>query len=935
MDCSHCGKKIGESAKFCDHCGKPVAHHDSKAPGTLLTNMRALVGMLIVFSVLFVFVISIDIDRLVKIFLGSMLFFSVGFALMGIITALIKRKFNITSKLVDASILFVLMMVFVAGPAILFIPKLANPSADMQQANIERLSTMSALPASVITIYGKFDLEAEQFVDFSDGKGYYVSVRPVLVKEDSVDVGVPPYFNTESWEVSAAVLSISVRQKKSAGEISSNLIEGFNVNEIPAYSSKPGAVTLEFIDSSVRILKNLKNHASMAENESPGSVDPALFSAVDARIKAYADFRKDVASVVRGTVKSVPFMEMNGVTLSYDKEMLADADKLLGALMYGDQQPAPISGSSIIDVTGDAVEDEFRSYYDPCGREFSRVSDIFSCGAKRMGFDEAIAGSVDVGNRAAGRSGSATLGRALTTVGLINWVGYVAPLTTQALIKDIEITAMRTGKDPRDMIVPFLFYHVTRAGYSAMDIFVPFSGTLLGSLQTLVIGTPDVQFNGILMTPETVDRMLRVPTRDEGRTPDQTGLDMIICDVCPTKLETTSPTPDWAVFVGVEGEGRIMSDPAGIRCKGDCTEIYPGSVRSVTLTAKPGKGNVFKGWKLNCAGTGSCVLSSGKDYATIAMFETKKVEEQEVSEEDKTLQQVEGKKQLLPVQSSDIDFYLNSEIEVAVVYDAYYYPVCTEQISMPPDYTIYGCHPGECQDPSTLEIKPCTIEEINENRAKWSSIDRPLRIPVGGVPPYTFTASGLPNGIIMDPVGVLRGTEEYGSVPNNTVPGYYDITICASDSSSKPKTTCKQTKLRVLLPHATVTSASCVIKRVIEKGIYDLPDEVEMEVLASGTVSVNPGHTSRFEIITGPGVFPGTEQTIECDDWPTVTRAYGYKHCQREMGLDKKVPYDTNWTYVGKIIGTRIPTSVMEHDAKNYRLYAEGVFMDPIPLNCN
>ncbi len=50
------------------------------------------------------------------------------------------------------------------------------------------------------------------------------------------------------------------------------------------------------------------------------------------------------------------------------------------------------------------------------------------------------------------------------------------------------------------------------------------------------------------------------------------------------------------------GSGTVTSDPAGINCGADCTEIYDeGTI--VTLTARPDPQSFFAGWSGDCSGT--------------------------------------------------------------------------------------------------------------------------------------------------------------------------------------------------------------------------------------------------------------------------------------------------------------------------------------------
>lgn len=55
------------------------------------------------------------------------------------------------------------------------------------------------------------------------------------------------------------------------------------------------------------------------------------------------------------------------------------------------------------------------------------------------------------------------------------------------------------------------------------------------------------------------------------------------------------------------GSGTVTSNPPGIDCGTDCLESYTSGT-SVTLTATPGNGSTFVGWRDACSGTGPCTL---------------------------------------------------------------------------------------------------------------------------------------------------------------------------------------------------------------------------------------------------------------------------------------------------------------------------------------
>ncbi len=69
------------------------------------------------------------------------------------------------------------------------------------------------------------------------------------------------------------------------------------------------------------------------------------------------------------------------------------------------------------------------------------------------------------------------------------------------------------------------------------------------------------------------------------------------------------------------GTGTVTSNPAGINCGSDCSELYDENT-SVTLTATPGAGSTFAGWSGGCSGTGSCTVTMNAAKQVTATFNT-------------------------------------------------------------------------------------------------------------------------------------------------------------------------------------------------------------------------------------------------------------------------------------------------------------------------
>jgi hypothetical protein len=80
------------------------------------------------------------------------------------------------------------------------------------------------------------------------------------------------------------------------------------------------------------------------------------------------------------------------------------------------------------------------------------------------------------------------------------------------------------------------------------------------------------------------------------------------------------PPGSFALTVSTVGAGRVTSDPTGIDCGSDCTEVFVQSM-VVTLTAIPSPGSVFAGWTGGgCGGTGPCVINPGASVSVTATF---------------------------------------------------------------------------------------------------------------------------------------------------------------------------------------------------------------------------------------------------------------------------------------------------------------------------
>lgn len=74
-----------------------------------------------------------------------------------------------------------------------------------------------------------------------------------------------------------------------------------------------------------------------------------------------------------------------------------------------------------------------------------------------------------------------------------------------------------------------------------------------------------------------------------------------------------------SVSLAGTGGGTVTSDPPGINCGADCTEMYNHGI-VVTLTATPAAGSIFDGWSGACTGLGACIVTMEAARSVTATF---------------------------------------------------------------------------------------------------------------------------------------------------------------------------------------------------------------------------------------------------------------------------------------------------------------------------
>jgi uncharacterized repeat protein (TIGR02543 family) len=67
------------------------------------------------------------------------------------------------------------------------------------------------------------------------------------------------------------------------------------------------------------------------------------------------------------------------------------------------------------------------------------------------------------------------------------------------------------------------------------------------------------------------------------------------------------------------GSGTVTSNPTGVNCGTDCSELFNHGT-SVTFTAAPATGSTFSGWSGSCTGTTTCTVTMDQARTVTATF---------------------------------------------------------------------------------------------------------------------------------------------------------------------------------------------------------------------------------------------------------------------------------------------------------------------------
>jgi len=197
----------------------------------------------------------------------------------------------------------------------------------------------------------------------------------------------------------------------------------------------------------------------------------------------------------------------------------------------------------------------------------------------------------------------------------------------------------------------------------------------------------------------------------------------------------------------------------------------------------------------------------------------------------------------------------------------------------------------------TVEPRPISFEIPNEITPGTAGSSYTYSFasnenPKYGNPPYTFTVSGQPMGLIMNVNGVLSG-----DIPEGATIKPYTLQVCVKDLSGNQA--CDETVLTVsdkAPVNVKIDSVSCRMKTIVT----EYGDSQIREIPCLGTASGPVG------TMFGIGMMH-SERELNCGSW---TRFYNFddhsngcssnKGCPGECIRGESDPETTTWSYIGR-----------------------------------
>jgi len=469
--------------------------------------------------------------------------------ILGIVALVKGRKFENSPKKLAIAAILIGGILGVLIPFWLFFSVVNDYEENFE---IYTLSSSSLAPMQVLQISGEFDTDADTYVRFLDDSGFLVESIALEVYEDTVYVGVPLYFDSQTFDLRSGFVDVVVVQD---GKASNSLSLG--IENLPEYSDPPGTITVSYIEGVIAQIEDTKSHVIQLEELSGGTLSASdLNNDLNTLQTAYQNLKDEIEIVMANPGTAKEFSESNGEVFLYDEETLEFSDRVLGSM-----SSYFIGGNLVTPLA------ENPSFSDRCKKlEGLELQTIYACFRKRFAGTGAVLTTADYANKAT--YNNQQLAKRLSLIGKLRFVGLTLLPSVFTYSEDLDALVAETGKSANEIKGPLRRHYVNKVGLAYLDLVSGgVLGTSIGVMGDLILGPEDVIIKGIRPTAWNTRHLARQAAHDEGRLPEDSGLDLIICDLCEETPANVHRDPDGYLVPDEGYEWVNPSDPEDFRVK--------------------------------------------------------------------------------------------------------------------------------------------------------------------------------------------------------------------------------------------------------------------------------------------------------------------------------------------------------------------------------
>ena len=489
---------------------------------------------------------------------------------------------------------------------------------------ISALGATSINPLATLTVTGTGFAANTQAISvmFITTGGQVVTVPVSASDATTLQVVVPPQFNSTNSNFPSATVDVQVMQVASSTTSFSNVLTGLTINALPpAPTTIPaGSITAAYLGSGLNVA------ASMTTLITGNTTYSNLASPLSTYSADLSNLMSAVNTVVANPSQTVTIPLANGATTTLNAATLAISDALIQAevTQLVSQIPITVAAASTFtncpQATGDTTFDN-----NICSLQnfFQGITAVPAFSASRLSRRLAHPAEQSEATTKAAQTAVANLIIGSVAVVVCPECGLAYGLfvcaagayATSLAIEGATPPGPETAKgllftyadDLLDAGFPVIgtSYDAYNLLKSAADDDPADNGSILSSGLTGMLpgGITGIFSPGASTTTTT---LVRVPAAVPQETVDTTTL-------------VVAPASTYTLNVNIVGSGSVISFPEGVSCAVSCSVAFPQGV-VVGLNPDPTLGYSLQSWTGACTGTGSCSITMSGNQTVTATF---------------------------------------------------------------------------------------------------------------------------------------------------------------------------------------------------------------------------------------------------------------------------------------------------------------------------